>query len=101
MKFNSPGIGAGILAWILMLAGSGSLQAAGSSQRFQDECSECHGEAAEFVADWLEFRDGSLTGMGSEMPVAEFLKKHRDLKREDIEYYVGLLTRVAGEIGLK
>jgi hypothetical protein len=99
MKLNLLGIGSAILATLFLH--SGSPQAAGSSQRFMDECGECHGEAAEFVADWLEFRSGTLTGMGSELPVSEFLKKHRDLEQADIEYYVDLLTRVAGEIGLK
>lgn len=101
MKLNFPCIRIGMLAATILLAGSGSLNAAGDSPRFQDECSECHGKAAEFVSDWLEFRNGKLTGMGSEKPVAEFLRKHRDLTQQDIEYYVDYLTRVAGEIGLQ
>jgi mono/diheme cytochrome c family protein len=83
------------------MAGNGNLQAAGSTQRFEDECGECHGPAAEFAADWLAFRNGSLIGTGADVPVAEFLKKHQGLQAEDIEYYVELLTRVAREIGLK
>jgi hypothetical protein len=101
MKFNTPLIGALLLTCSVALAGSGSLQAAGSTQRFLDECGECHGEAAEFAADWLAFRNGSLIGTGSEQPVARFLENHRDLKAQDIKYYVDLLTRVAHEIGIK
>ena len=101
MNRNSPRIAIGTLASFLLLAGSGNLQAASTSQRYEDECSECHGKAAEFVAEWLEFRDGKLIGMGSEKAVAEFLKKHQGLKQPDVDYYVDLLTRVAKEIGLK
>ena len=101
MKRISPSIAIGILASSFLLAGSGNLQAASSSQRFEDECGECHGKAAEFAAEWLEFRHGKLTGMGSEKAVADFLKKHQGLKQPDIDYYVDLLTRVAKEIGLK
>ena len=101
MKRISPSIAIGILASSFLLAGSGNLQAASSSQRFEDECSECHGKAADFVAEWLEFRNGKLTGMGSEKTVADFLRKHQGLKQPDIDYYVDLLTRVAKQIGLK
>ena len=101
MKSNIPLIGSLFLTCSVALAASGSLQAADSTQRFHDECGECHGEAREFALDWLAFRDGNLIGTGSELPVAEFLEKHRDLKAEDINYYVDLLTRVAREIGIK
>lgn len=100
MNFNSPSIGIGILASMLALA-CGTVQASGASQRYQDECSQCHGDAAEFVADSLEVRNGSLTGLGSEMPVSEFLKDHQSLEQDDIDYYVDLLNRVAKEIGLR
>ena len=101
MKFNFSRIHIGILTAPIVLAGSGILQAADAPQRYQDECSRCHGELAEFVSYSLEFRDGSLTGLGSEKPVAEFLKNHRGLKHDDIEYYVDLLKRVADEVGLR
>jgi hypothetical protein len=99
MNQHLRGIGTAILASLFFLGGS--LQAAGSSQRFADECSECHGDAKEFVLEWLEFSDGSLMAMGVEMPVAEFLEKHQGLTPEDIDYYVDLLTRVANDAGLK
>ena len=101
MKSNILLIGSLFLACSVALAGSGSLQAAASTQGFYDECGECHGEAREFALDWLAFRDGKLIGTGSEKPVAEFLEKHRELKAEDIGYYVELLTRVAREAGIK
>jgi hypothetical protein len=101
MKFNFSSIAYVILAAFFMLSGSGDLQAADSSPRFKDECSECHGDAAEFALDWLAFKNGVLMATGVEMPVAEFLDKHQGLTPEDIEYYVGLLTRVARDAGLK
>lgn len=101
MKLNSRSIASGILATFFMSATSHGLQAADPSQRFKDECSECHGDAGEFALDWLGFSNGKLMATGVEMPVAEFLKKHRDLTPEDIEYYVDLLTRVAKDAGLK
>jgi mono/diheme cytochrome c family protein len=101
MKLNFSSIGYAILTAIFILSGSGKLQAAAASQRFQDECSECHGEAKEFALDWLAFKDGNLTATGVEKPVAEFLKTHQGLTAEDIKYYVDLLTRVARDAGLK
>lgn len=101
MKFEIPLIGTLLLAAVVSPAGLGSLQAADPTQRFYDECGECHGEAREFALDWLAFRDGKLIGTDSGKPVAEFLKKHQELKAEDINYYVELLTRVAREAGIK
>ena len=101
MKLSSKSIVSGILAALFMLSTSGNLRAADSQQRFQDECSECHGDAKEFTLDWLAFKNGTLTATGVEKPVAEFLKKHQGLTAEDIEFYVGLLTRVAKDAGLK
>lgn len=101
MKFNNPFPGTRVLAFAIMLTGSTGLQAAEGSQRFQDECSECHGTSAEFADEWLGFRDGALIGMGSEQPVSEYLKKHRDLTPDDIRFYVDHLTRVAKDLGIK
>lgn len=100
MKFNSATIGSCVLAIVVLSSGS-SLQAAESLQRFQDECSECHGDAKEFALDWLAFKDGRLMATGVEKPVADFLKKHQGLAAEDIDYYVDLLTRVAKDAGVK
>ena len=100
MKLYTPGTGV-ILVTLLMLANSASTQAADASQRYQDECSECHGDAGEFALDWLGFSNGRLMATGVEQPVAEFLKKHQGLTPEDVEYYVELLTRVARDAGLK
>lgn len=100
MNSSSSSIGV-ILATFFLLSCSTGLQAAGSSQRYQDECSECHGDAKEFALDWLAFKDGSLMATGVEKPVAEFLQKHQGLTAADIDYYVDLLTRVAKDVGLK
>lgn len=101
MNFSSRGIPTASLATFLMLSMSGSPQAAENSQRFKDECSECHGDASEFALDWLGFSNGKLVATGVEKPVAEFLEKHRELTPRDIEYYVDFLTRVAKDAGLK
>ena len=101
MNFSSRGTLTGTLATFLILSMSSSPQAADTSQRFNDECSECHGDATEFALDWLGFSNGKLMATGVEKPVAEFLTKHRDLTPRDIEYYVDFLTRVAKDAGLK
>ena len=101
MKLSSTSILSTMLATTFILSADGSLQAAGSSQRFEDECSECHGDAKDFALDWLGFSNGTLMATGVDMPVAKFLKKHQGLTPEDIEYYVDLLTRVAKDAGLK
>lgn len=100
MQLRSTSIVTGILAAFFVLSTSGNLRAADTSQRFKDECSECHGDAKEFALDWLGFSNGSLMATGVEKPVAEFLEQHRDLTPEDIEYYVDFLTRVAKDAGL-
>jgi len=101
MKLSSSSIPTATIAAFFMLSVSGSPQAAETSQRFKDECSECHGDATEFALDWLGFSNGKLMATGVEKPVAEFLGKHRDLTPADIEYYVDFLTRVAKDAGLK
>lgn len=84
-------------------AAPGGLRVAALSpaQRYDEECSQCHGDAAEFVSDALEFRDGVLTGRYSQQPVLDFLKSHRSLKPADAEFYRDLLQRVAVETGLQ
>ena len=74
---------------------------ASPSERFQDECGQCHGDAAEFVRESIIVRNGTLTGRASQIPVLEFLKTHQKLKQAEVNFYMDLLTRVAGEIGLQ
>jgi hypothetical protein len=66
--------------------------------RFKDECSICHGIAAEFVRNSLELRDGVLHGRESGSPARVFLTSHRDMTAEDVDYFNSLLERLAREI---
>ena len=66
--------------------------------RFKEECSICHQSAASFVRESLTLRDGQLYSRKSGSPVRPFLESHRALSPEDVEFYLKLLTRVAGEV---
>ena len=66
--------------------------------RYKNECSSCHKRAAEFVRESVSLRDGELYSNKLDSRVSEFLESHRDLKAEDIEFYMALLTRVADEV---
>lgn len=66
--------------------------------RFQDECSKCHGTAADFVRNSLELRDDVLFSRESGTPTREFLENHRKLIPADIEFFIDNLTRVANEV---
>ncbi len=68
---------------------------ANSPARFDAECGECHGAAAAFVEKSLWIRGGGITGMETGMELDEFLPTHRELKPEDVEFYLKLLVRVA------
>lgn len=112
MKFTALNTGPLVLLFALSVANGHDLQlpqagnglqlaSATSSARFQEECSQCHGDADEFVRESLTFKNGVLTGQSSEMPLVDFLNSHRKLKPDDVNFYADLLTRVAGEIGLQ
>jgi len=77
------------------------LAAANPSTSFQDECSQCHGDAEEFVRESLMFKNGVLTGQFTNKPLVNFLKTHQNLKPDAINFYSALLNRIAGEIGLQ
>ncbi|WP_299873078.1 hypothetical protein [uncultured Cocleimonas sp.] len=66
--------------------------------RFRDECSSCHKRAAEFVRESLVLKDGELYNREDDSETGDFLQSHQDLKAEDIEFYMTLLTRVANEV---
>lgn len=66
--------------------------------RFRNECSGCHVSAAHLVRETLLLHDGELYVRAPERPLREFLAQHRNLRMEDIDFYVRLLQRVAGEV---
>lgn len=70
----------------------------GTPPRFMQECSTCHQTAAQFVRGSLEMRDGVISSRKSGQPVRTFLDHHRQLTPEDVEFYVNLFTRIAGEL---
>ena len=66
--------------------------------RFKDECSNCHGTAAELVRDSLELRDGVLYSRNTGRPVRRFLEHHRELNPDDVDFFINALTRVVHEV---
>lgn len=66
--------------------------------RFSPECGNCHGSAAEFLRKSMILKDGELKILKSGDSLQPFLQNHRDLTREDIDFYMGLFTRLAREI---
>jgi mono/diheme cytochrome c family protein len=67
--------------------------------RFQAECSNCHGSAAQLVRAGTTLHAGDPLRLRSGQTVRQFLQGHRGLQADDIDFYVALLTRVAAETG--
>jgi len=67
--------------------------------RFQAECRNCHGSAAQLVRAATTLRAGDSLRLHSGQTVRQFLQGHRGLQTDDIDFYVALLTRVAVETG--
>ena len=74
------------------------LAQASTQPRFQQECSDCHGIASEFVRESLILRDGELLSRKLQSSTSSFLGSHRGLSAEDVEFFVEQLTRIANEI---
>jgi hypothetical protein len=75
------------------------LQAQASTPpRFKNECERCHDTAANFVRSSLYSCKDGLCGRKSEQSILSFLKHHRKLTADDVEFFASLLARVAGEI---
>lgn len=72
-----------------------------TAPRFKAECGNCHGSAANFIRDSMVLQNGELISRESGVSVNQFMQTPRRLKQDDIEFYMNLLTRVAGEINLK
>ena len=66
--------------------------------RFKHECSNCHGQASTFVRRTMLLQNGVLISRESKQPISRFMDGHRGLQADDIEFFVNLLTRVAGEV---
>lgn len=75
------------------------LSQAGTQARFRAECSQCHDTAAEFVRTSLELHGDVLVSRDSGRPIrSRFLEQHSELNPDDVEFFLGVLTRVAREI---
>ncbi|MFA9419410.1 MAG: hypothetical protein ACERLB_04610 [Gammaproteobacteria bacterium] len=72
-----------------------------TAPRFKVECSNCHDSASQFIRDSIIVQNGELISRESGEPVREFMQTHRRLKQDDIEFFMNLLARVAGEVNLK
>ncbi len=66
--------------------------------RFKHECANCHGQASTFVRSTMLLQNGVLLSRESKQPISRFMDDHRGLQADDIEFFVNLLTRVAGEV---
>lgn len=66
--------------------------------RFMRECSNCHGQASTFVRSTMLLQNGVLISRESKQPIRRFMDHHRGLQADDIDFFVNLLTRVAGEV---
>lgn len=66
--------------------------------RFKRECGNCHGQASTFVRRAMLLQNGVLISRESRQPIRRFMADHRGLQADDIEFFVNLLTRVAGEV---
>lgn len=66
--------------------------------RFGAECGNCHGKAADFLRDSLLLKDGELKSRRSGKSVQQFMQSHRDMTRDDIQFYMSLFTRLSREI---
>lgn len=69
-----------------------------TAPRYRDECSACHGGAADFIRAAMALQEGALLIRKTKQPVDGFLQSHRGLEANDIEFFVKLLNRVASEV---
>ena len=72
-----------------------------TAPRFKAECSSCHDSASQFIRDSIIIQNGELISRESGKSVREFMQTHRKLKQDDIEFFISLLNRIAGEISLR
>ena len=72
-----------------------------TAPRFRAECSNCHDSASQFIRYSIVLQNGELAGRKSGISVIQFMQTHRRLEQDDIEFFMNLLTRVAGEISLR
>ena len=69
---------------------------ANSSSRYTKECSECHGDLDGYVGKHFWVGASGITIIETGNDVGEFLQNHRELKSEDVSFYLQLFSRIAG-----
>jgi hypothetical protein len=72
-----------------------------TAPRFRAECSNCHDSASQFIRNSIVLQNGELAGRKSGISIIQFMQTHRRLDQDDIEFFMNLLNRVAGEISLR
>lgn len=72
------------------------LDEANSPRRFEEECSECHGEVGEFVeASFWVGKKSISSNSGND--VGEFMLTHRELTEAEVTFYLKLFYRAVGK----
>jgi hypothetical protein len=71
-----------------------------TAPRFRAECSNCHDSASQFIRNSIVLQHGELVSRNSGVSVHGYMQTHRRLSQDDIEFFIDLLTRVAGEVNL-
>lgn len=69
-----------------------------TAPRFMEQCSGCHGRAADFARQSLVREQGVLKGRQSGRPVAATLRGHGDLAPGEVSAMVSALERVHAEV---
>ncbi len=74
------------------------LTQANAKSRFEKECSSCHQKATDLVRDKLVLHNGVLYNKNSKQVTYNFLQTHRNLKQEDVKFFMRKLTFLGYEI---
>ena len=69
-----------------------------TEEKYMNQCSSCHGKAADFVRDSLLRSSAENLLTQKSQPIDEFLKDHRKLSAEDVAFFTRLFIRIDQEI---
>lgn len=74
------------------------LTQATTKTRFEQECGNCHQKETDFVRKKLALHNGVLYSRKLKTPVYGFLETHRDLKKNEVKFFMKKLTLTGYEI---
>lgn len=74
------------------------LTQANAKSRFDQECGTCHETMGEFIREKLALYEGILYSRKLKTPTYGFLESHRELKKDDVLYFMKKLTFKGYEI---